>query len=197
MRGFPQSSLQLTQSKSEASTFHTAHTSSKKLSLRYNVNTSTAPGQTATDATPPTHVQRPQGSALTAPVPSVVLPVQAPAASAPHVIPPADPKLFVGGTQYAAVVRQAFSPQAAHGRGSGGASGVGQMRQGNFVTLPRHTPLGPRPPPGFPALHQVRDAPMAELASPSRDEPASVSTPSAPCVGGGPLGYGAWHNGPH
>ena len=119
--------------------------------------------QTATDATPPTRVQRPQGSASTAPVPSVVLPVRstapmekAPAASAPPVIPPA------------------------RGRGRGGASGVGEVRQGNFLTLPRHTPLGPRPPPGFPALDQVRDAPMAELASPSRDEPASVSTPSAP-----------------
>ena len=48
------------------------------------------------------------------------------------------------------------------------------------MTLRRHTPLGPRPPPGFLALDRVRDAPMAEMASPSRDEPAPGSTPSAP-----------------
>ena len=148
-----------------------------------------APGQTATDATPPTRVQKPQGSVWTAPVPSVVLPVRstapmekAPAASAPPVIPPADPVLFVGQDHYARVVKQALTPQAARGRGRGGVSGVGEVRQGNFVTLPRHTPLGPRLPPGFPALDQVREAPMAELASPSRDEPASVSTPSAPVL---------------
>ena len=47
LRGLPQSSLQLTQSKSEASTFHAAHTSSKKLGLRYNVNTSAASSPTA------------------------------------------------------------------------------------------------------------------------------------------------------
>ena len=44
-----------------------------------------------------------------------------------------------------------------------------------------HTHLGPRqPPPGFLALNRVRDAPMAEMASPSQDEPAPVSRPSAP-----------------
>ena len=62
-----------------------------------------APGQTATDATPPTRMRQPQGSSSTAPVPSVVLPVHStapvdkgPAVSAPPVIPPADPKKFVG-----------------------------------------------------------------------------------------------------
>ena len=140
-----------------------------------------AQGQSATDATPPTRVQKPLGSASTAPVSCMAPPVRstAPAAaSAPPMIPPADPALFVGGSAYAAVVKQTPTPQAARGRGRGGVSGAGEVRQGNFVTLPRHTPLGPRPPPGFPPLDQVREAPMTETASPSRDEPASVSTPS-------------------
>ena len=74
-------------------------------------------GQTATDATPPTRVQKPQGSASTTPVPSVVLPVRstapmekAPAASATPVIPPADPKLFVGRDHYAAVDEDVGEP---------------------------------------------------------------------------------------
>ena len=110
-----------------------------------------APGQSATDATPPTRVQKPQGSASTALVPSVAPPVRstAPAAaSAPPMIPPADPKMFVGGPQYAAVVKHALLPQAARGRGRGGVSGVGEVRQLNVLTLPRDTHLGPRPPPG-------------------------------------------------
>ena len=57
---------------------------------------------------------------------------------------------------------------------------MGEVRQWSMVTLPRHTPLGPRQPqPGFPALDQVRDAPKAEMASSSQSEPPLVSTPSA------------------
>ena len=83
-----------------------------------------------TDATPPTRVQKPQGSASTAPVPSVVLPVRstapmekAPAASAPPVIPPADPVLFVGPDHYARVVKQALTPQARVGEDAGESVG--------------------------------------------------------------------------
>ena len=77
-------------------------------------------------------------------------------------------------------------PQTARS-GRGGVSGVGEVRQGRMVTLPRHTPQGPRqPPPGFPALDQVRDAQMLEMASSSRGEPSLVSTPSAPASAADP-----------
>ena len=79
-----------------------------------------AQGQSATDATPTTRVQKPLGSASTAPVSSVAPPVRstAPAAaSAPPKIPSADPVLFIGEDHYARVVRESLMPQAARGRG--------------------------------------------------------------------------------
>ena len=145
-----------------------------------------APGQTATDAAPTTRVQEPEGSASSGSFhPRILLvrsatPVdQGPAAPAPPVIPPADVLQFVG-REFADVVKQPPVPQSAR-RGRGGASGVGEVRQGSMVTLPRHTPQGPRqPPPGFPAADKVRDAQVSETASSSRGEPPPVPPPSAP-----------------
>ena len=100
-----------------------------------------AQGQSATDATPPTRVQKPLGSASTAPVSSAAPPVRSTAPAPPKKIPPADPAVFLGGDAYAAAVEQQPSPLAARGRG--GAGVAGEVRQGSLVSLPRHTPEGP------------------------------------------------------
>ena len=55
---------------------------------------------------------------------------------------------------------------------------AGEVRHGVYVALERHTPEGPRPPPGFPARGAEREAPVMETASPSRDELPSAPEPS-------------------
>ena len=119
-----------------------------------------APGQIATDASPTARVSTPEGSAKTVPVPSVALTVRCkapmatvPAVTAPPTIPPANVELFVGRWEYADVVRQPSQPQSARSR-PGVASGVGDVRQGQMVVLPKH------------ALRALPACPLAQLLPP-------------------------------
>ena len=133
------------------------------LAVRRVAEAAGAPGLRATNATPTTRELQLEGSASTFSVPPVVLTVHStapmatgPAMTSPLTIPPADVLQFFG-QEYATVVKYTPVPQFTRSS-CGAAGGMGEVRQGSMVTLPRHTPQGPRPPPpGFPAATQVRD----------------------------------------
>ena len=49
-----------------------------------------------------------------------------------------------------------------------------------MVGLEKHTPQGPRPPPGFPAAAQWQEPLVSEMASSSQGEPPPVPATSTP-----------------